>query len=157
MKAAIFHRPGERLTIETVSIDNPGPRELLIRTAAVGLCHSDLHYIDGLYSVNTPAILGHEAAGVVEKVGADVTGLAPGGRYDAVLSGGSMTITPSATGPWPGNTPASGEAARCSRKPRKVLAPKCSGPWMTTGAPGWRRRFRALRSSASRWTYHEGW
>ena len=86
MKAAVFHRPGEKLTIEEVRIDNPGPREVLIRTAAVGLCHSDLHYIDGLYTVNTPAILGHEAAGIVEKVGADVTALRPGDHVITCLS-----------------------------------------------------------------------
>ena len=86
MKAAIFRRPGEKLTIEEVSISNPGPREVLIRTAAVGLCHSDLHYIDGLYGVKTPTVLGHEAAGVIEKVGADVTGLKPGDHVITCLS-----------------------------------------------------------------------
>ena len=78
MKAALFHGPHQPLTIETVSIANPGPREVLIRTAAVGLCHSDLHYIDGLYAFDAPAILGHEAAGIVEKVGSEVTGLKAG-------------------------------------------------------------------------------
>lgn len=63
MKAAIFHGPGKPLTIEDVSIDNPGPHEVLIRTAAVGLCHSDLHYMEGTYSFAAPAVLGHEAAG----------------------------------------------------------------------------------------------
>ncbi|WP_413875509.1 Zn-dependent alcohol dehydrogenase [Albidovulum sp.] len=86
MKAAVFYRPGEKLSIEEVGIDNPGPREVLIRTAAVGLCHSDLHYIDGLYRVVAPAVLGHETAGIVERVGKDVTGLKPGDHVIGCLS-----------------------------------------------------------------------
>jgi S-(hydroxymethyl)glutathione dehydrogenase/alcohol dehydrogenase len=86
MKAALFHGPHQRLTIEEVSIANPAPREVLIRTAAVGLCHSDLHYIDGHFPFGAPAILGHEAAGIVEKVGADVTGLQPGDHVITCLS-----------------------------------------------------------------------
>lgn len=86
MKAAIFHGPHQPLTIEEVAIDNPGPREVLIRTAAVGLCHSDLHYIDGSYAFEAPAILGHEAAGIVEKVGADVAYLKPGDHVISCLS-----------------------------------------------------------------------
>ncbi len=86
MKAAIFHGPGQRLTIEEVSIARPGPREVLIRTAAVGLCHSDLHYITGDYGHEAPAILGHEAAGIVEMVGADVVGLKPGDHVITCLS-----------------------------------------------------------------------
>ena len=61
-----------------MAIANPAPREVLIRTRAVGLCHSDLHHIDGHYPLTGPAILGHEASGVIEKVGSDVTGLQPG-------------------------------------------------------------------------------
>jgi len=47
MKAAVFHAPNTPLTIEDVEIDNPGPREVLIRTSVAGLCHSDLHFIEG--------------------------------------------------------------------------------------------------------------
>ena len=86
MKAAIFHGPGKPLTIEDVSIDNPGPHEVLIRTAAVGLCHSDLHYMEGSYSFAAPAVLGHEAAGVVEKVGGHVVGLSPGDHVISCLT-----------------------------------------------------------------------
>lgn len=86
MRAAIFHGPGTLLTVEDISIDNPGPREVLVRTAAVGLCHSDLHYMDGAYSFAAPAVLGHEAAGVVEKVGEHVVGLRPGDHVIACLS-----------------------------------------------------------------------
>lgn len=47
MKAAVFHAANEPLTIEDVEIEKPGSREVLIRTAAAGLCHSDLHFIEG--------------------------------------------------------------------------------------------------------------
>jgi len=78
MKAAVFHGPGQPLTIEQVDIDEPKEREVVVRTVASGVCHSDLHFVDGLYMWPTPAILGHEAAGVVEKVGSQVSYLKPG-------------------------------------------------------------------------------
>ena len=68
MKAAVFHGP-QGLTIEDVEIDKPIGREVLVRWSASGVCHSDLHFIDGLYPFRAPAILGHEAAGIVEAVG----------------------------------------------------------------------------------------
>ncbi|MGV1795156.1 Zn-dependent alcohol dehydrogenase [Rhizobium sp. A37_96] len=86
MKAAIFHGPHQRLAIEDVSISNPGPHEVLIRTAAAGLCHSDLHFMEGLYKLEGPAVLGHEVAGIVEKVGTDVTYVQPGDHVITCLS-----------------------------------------------------------------------
>src|SRR6201981_989963 len=83
MKAAVFHGPNQPLTIEQVEIDEPQDREVLVRTAASGVCHSDLHFVEGLYPFPAPAILGHEGAGVVEKVGSAVTYLKPG---DHVIS-----------------------------------------------------------------------
>jgi S-(hydroxymethyl)glutathione dehydrogenase/alcohol dehydrogenase len=78
MKAAVLQAPREPLTIEDVTVASPGPREILIRTRACGACHSDLHFVDGAYPTPLPAIPGHEAAGVVEAVGADVTAMKPG-------------------------------------------------------------------------------
>jgi len=86
MKAAVFHGPNQPLLIEDVEIDKPGPREVLIRTAAAGLCHSDLHFIEGKYPWPAPAILGHESSGVVEAVGRDVTYVKPGDRVITCLS-----------------------------------------------------------------------
>ncbi len=86
MKAAIFKGPNQPLSIEQVDIDDPKEREVLVRTVASGVCHSDLHFVDGLYMWPTPAILGHEAAGVVEKVGAQVSYLKPGDHVIACLS-----------------------------------------------------------------------
>ena len=73
MKAAVFHGPHQPLTIENVDIDKPIGREVLVRTVATGVCHSDLHFVDGFYPFPTPAILGHEAAGIVEAVGPQVS------------------------------------------------------------------------------------
>jgi S-(hydroxymethyl)glutathione dehydrogenase / alcohol dehydrogenase len=72
MKAAVLREVGQPLQIETVSIGKPGPREVLIRTKAAGVCHSDLHFIEGSYPHPLPAVLGHESAGVVEAVGSEV-------------------------------------------------------------------------------------
>jgi len=74
------------LEIEEVQIDDPGPQEVLIRTAASGICHSDLHVIEGGLPMPPPCILGHEPAGVVEAVGPDVTGFAPGDHVIGCIS-----------------------------------------------------------------------
>ena len=86
MKAAVLHAPNQPLTIEDIQIDKPGPREVLIRTAVAGLCHSDLHFIEGKYPWPVPAVLGHESAGVVEAVGSDVTYVKPGDHVITCLS-----------------------------------------------------------------------
>ena len=83
MKAAVLVETGKPLVIEDVVISKPGPHEVLIRTAACGLCHSDLHFIDGSYPHPLPAIPGHEAAGIVEAIGSEVRTVAVG---DAVVS-----------------------------------------------------------------------
>jgi S-(hydroxymethyl)glutathione dehydrogenase/alcohol dehydrogenase len=77
MKAAILRAPGTPLAVEDVTVATPGAREVLIRTRACGVCRSDLHFVDGAYPTPLPAIPGHEAAGVVEAVGADVTAMKP--------------------------------------------------------------------------------
>src|SRR3979409_2228707 len=69
MKAAVFHGAHQPLTVEDVDIDKPTEHEVLVRVVASGVCHSDLHFVDGFYEFPAPAILGHEAAGLVEKVG----------------------------------------------------------------------------------------
>ena len=86
MQAAVFHAPHEELTIQQLDVDEPMEREVVVRTVASGVCHSDLHFIDGLYPMRAPAVLGHEAAGIVEAVGSQVTDFAPGDRVIACLS-----------------------------------------------------------------------
>lgn len=86
MKAAVLREVGKPLTIEEVSIDKPKGHEVLIRTSAVGVCHSDLHFIDGLYPYPLPTVPGHESAGVVEAVGPEVRTVKPGDRVITCLS-----------------------------------------------------------------------
>ncbi len=83
MKAAILFEPRAALRIEDVTVSKPGPHEVLIRTAATGVCRSDLHFVDGAYPHAMPCIPGHEAAGIVEQVGSEVRALRPG---DAVIT-----------------------------------------------------------------------
>ena len=86
MKAAVFREVGKPLEIEEVEIGKPAPREVLIRTAAAGVCHSDLHFVEGKYPWPAPAVLGHESAGIVEAVGSDVRYVAPGDPVITCLS-----------------------------------------------------------------------
>jgi len=78
-RAAIFRDIGLPLSIEHIVIDEPGPTELVIRIAAVGLCRTDYHVMRGERRVAmTPMVLGHEAAGIVERTGVEVVGINPG-------------------------------------------------------------------------------
>jgi S-(hydroxymethyl)glutathione dehydrogenase/alcohol dehydrogenase len=86
IQAAVFRAPKAPLTIEEVEIDEPAPHEVLVRTVASGVCHSDLHYVHGLLPLRPPAILGHEPAGVIEAVGRDVASVAPGDHVIACTS-----------------------------------------------------------------------
>ncbi len=86
MKAAVMRVNNEPLSIEDLLIDDPGPGEVLVRTAASGICHSDLHMIEGGIPLPPPAILGHEPAGVVEAVGDGVSDFAPGDHVIGCLN-----------------------------------------------------------------------
>ncbi|MGB2073683.1 MAG: Zn-dependent alcohol dehydrogenase [Henriciella sp.] len=86
MKAAIMRRPGEPFSIEEVAISKPGPREVLVRVKAAGVCHSDVHFWSGAFPVETPVILGHESAGIVEQVGSMVSHVKPGDHVISILS-----------------------------------------------------------------------
>ncbi|CAN5272649.1 Zn-dependent alcohol dehydrogenase [soil metagenome] len=86
MKAAVLREVGQPLQIEDVSIGKPGPHEVLIRTKAAGVCHSDLHFIEGSYPHPLPAVLGHESAGIVEAVGSEVRTVKVGDHVITCLS-----------------------------------------------------------------------
>ncbi|MDP6376092.1 MAG: Zn-dependent alcohol dehydrogenase [Pseudomonadales bacterium] len=86
MKAAVLREVNQPLQIEDIQHGDPSPREVLVRTVAAGVCHSDLHFQNGSYPYPLPAILGHESAGVVEAVGDMVTYVKPGDHVITCLS-----------------------------------------------------------------------
>jgi S-(hydroxymethyl)glutathione dehydrogenase/alcohol dehydrogenase len=86
MKAAVMRASRTPLSIEDVQLASPGPREVLVRTHACGVCHSDLHVLEGSIPVPPPCVLGHEPAGVVEAVGKEVAYVQPGDHVIACLS-----------------------------------------------------------------------
>jgi S-(hydroxymethyl)glutathione dehydrogenase/alcohol dehydrogenase len=85
-RAAVLRQATGTVTVEDVALDNPGPFEVVIRVMASGLCHSDLHAIDGLVTKRLPLIVGHEAAGVIETVGDRVADLRPGDHVVTCVS-----------------------------------------------------------------------
>jgi S-(hydroxymethyl)glutathione dehydrogenase/alcohol dehydrogenase len=87
MRAAILEAAPGELVIDDVQIGTVGPHEVLVHTVAAGLCHSDLHFIQGLYPYPLPAVLGHESAGIVEAVGDEVTDFAVGDHVISCVSG----------------------------------------------------------------------
>ena len=79
MKAAVFRGANKPLTIEEIDVDEPMAHEVVLRVVASGVCHSDLHFIEGTYTyLQAPGILGHEGAGIVEAVGSQVDYVKPG-------------------------------------------------------------------------------
>ncbi len=87
MKAALLEQAPGELVVDEVEVSTVGPREILVRTVAAGLCHSDLHFMEGKYPCQTPVVLGHESAGIVEVVGADVSYVRPGDHVVTCVSG----------------------------------------------------------------------
>jgi S-(hydroxymethyl)mycothiol dehydrogenase len=78
VRGVIARAKGEPVSIETIVIPDPGPGEAVVAIQACGVCHTDLHYREGGINDDFPFLLGHEAAGIVESVGAGVTSVAPG-------------------------------------------------------------------------------
>jgi Zn-dependent alcohol dehydrogenase len=77
-RAALFHAVGEPFEVAEIDLDEPGPHDVVVRMAAVGICGTDLHQVKGEFRRPTPMVLGHEGAGVVEAVGPEVTRVEPG-------------------------------------------------------------------------------
>jgi len=86
MKAAVMRAIGAPLEIEDIDIADPAAHEVIVRIAAVGACHSDLHIMDGTLPLEPPIVLGHEPAGIVEEVGSEVHAFAPGDHVIGCLS-----------------------------------------------------------------------
>ncbi len=78
VRGVVAKGKGLPVSVETIVIPDPGPGEAVVKVQACGVCHTDLHYREGGINDEFPFLLGHEAAGIVESVGAGVTGVAPG-------------------------------------------------------------------------------
>ncbi|HEY6932773.1 MAG TPA: S-(hydroxymethyl)mycothiol dehydrogenase [Marmoricola sp.] len=78
VQGVIARGKGEKVSIATITVPDPGPGEALVQVQTCGVCHTDLHYREGGINDEFPFLLGHEAAGVVESVGEGVTDVAPG-------------------------------------------------------------------------------
>lgn len=78
VNAVIATGKGDAVSVETIIVPDPGPGETVVKIQACGVCHMDLHYREGGINDEFPFLLGHEAAGIVESVGPDVTDVAPG-------------------------------------------------------------------------------
>ncbi|WP_166133803.1 S-(hydroxymethyl)mycothiol dehydrogenase [Nocardioides ochotonae] len=78
VKAVVALAKGAPVEVVTINVPDPGPGEAVVKVQACGVCHTDLHYREGGINDEFPFLLGHEAAGVVEAVGPDVTEVAPG-------------------------------------------------------------------------------
>ena len=118
-RGVVYAEPDAAPAVEELTVDPPGPREVLVRVQACGLCHSDLHIVETKgWGSRFPILLGHEGAGIVEEVGSDVTMVAPGDRV--VIA-------------W--RAPC-GECPQCRARrsaPLLLAAPReaasCTGPW----------------------------
>lgn len=106
IRAAILEEMGRQppyaasrpLTVGEIELDGPGPGEVLVKIEAAGLCHSDLSVIDGNRPRPTPMVLGHEAAGIVEEIGREVTDLKPGDHVALVFVPSCGHCLPCASG-----------------------------------------------------------
>ena len=78
VRAVVATAKKQPVSIETIVVPDPGPGEAMVRIQACGVCHTDLHYREGGINDDFPFLLGHEAAGIVEAVGPDVTNVQPG-------------------------------------------------------------------------------
>jgi len=85
IRAAVCRAFGEPLTIERLQLESPVGNQVQVRVVASAVCHSDIHFFDGAWGGRLPAVWGHEASGVVEALGADVTDLAVGDHVVVTL------------------------------------------------------------------------
>lgn len=113
MKAAVLHQVGQPMVIEEVGLDAPRAEEVRVRVAASGLCHSDYHFIVGDMPHPLPVVLGHEASGVVEAVGASVRHVRPGDLVVTCISGYCGECGECQTG----------HGYRCDAKPARAATP----------------------------------
>ena len=106
VRGVVARGKGQPVSVETIVIPDPGPGEAVVQIQACGVCHTDLHYREGGINDDFPFLLGHEAAGIVESVGAGVTNVKPG---DYVSSTGA---------------PCAATAAAAARASRSTASPR---------------------------------
>jgi S-(hydroxymethyl)glutathione dehydrogenase/alcohol dehydrogenase len=142
-RAAVLREIPGKLEIDDVEVGSPGPREVLIRTHTAGLCHSDLHFMEGKYPYLTPVVMGHESSGVVEAVGEQVTYVKPGDHVITCLSVYCGACEPCLTG----------HLSLCSDKASTQRAPDKEQRLTKDGAPVW--QFLDLSSFSELMLVHE--
>ena len=128
MQAAVLRHPSAAgLLIESVTLDNPREREVLVQVQASGICHSDYHYLTGTLPLPSARILGHEVSGTVIEVGDKVSAFAPGDRVVACLAMACGSCPECAVG-WPN---------LCSRRIELTQRPQSEPPRIigTDGSP----------------------
>ena len=113
VKGVVALAKGAPVEVREIVVPDPGPGEARVTVQACGVCHTDLHYREGAINDDFPFLLGHEAAGVVESVGPDVTEVAPGRLRRS--STGARCAAPAA--PAAGDAP--GTASPPSTRPRR--------------------------------------
>jgi S-(hydroxymethyl)glutathione dehydrogenase/alcohol dehydrogenase len=144
MRAAVLEAAPGGLEIKEVDIGEPGPREVAIKTLAAGLCHTDLHVMEGKFAFPLPVVLGHESAGIVETVGSMVRYVEPGDHVITCLSafcGHCEQCT-------------SGHMSLCENK-RTELVRRNNEPSRLTMNGGKVNQFLYLSSFAERMLVHE--
>ena len=97
MKAAVCYKFGAPLVVEELELKPPQAGEIRVKLAACAICHSDIHYMEGAWGGELPAVYGHEASGVIEEVGSNVVQLRPGDHVVVTLIRSIGTPTSSAT------------------------------------------------------------
>lgn len=125
MKAALFTAVDAPLEITELAVDRPRPREALVRVAASSLCHSDMHIMHGGLPHATPAVIGHEAAGIVEGIGSEVQSLSPGDHVVCCASIFCGTCDPCL----------SGHSNRCADRPGRKGEDRPTLTFAETAAP----------------------
>lgn len=129
--AAVLEAPGV-IALRTLYLDSPGAGEVRVAIRTVGVCHSDLHYVDGTHATDLPEVLGHEASGVVTAVGAGVTAFAPGDRVVTSLTMFCGRCEPCVTG----RLTLCANRAQLRRRERPALVTDAGAPVGTMGGIG---------------------
>ena len=142
VRGLVYHGPGRSSTLEDLRLDPPGPGEVRVRMVASGVCHSDLHVVDGEWRRPADVVLGHEGAGIVEELGRGVAERPPDAPLDSPLhtplDAGGLRVGDLVTLAW---TAPCGSCPACARGEAWLCAaPRGSGHRLDPGSVRLRRR-----------------